>query len=94
MSHSHDIGGIQANIVAGFARQERNLETWYDVAKREIRIYDRDYGVELGALKDSSLRCASRNQLVSAIREACREPTSLEILYYAQVGGPHVRGAM
>jgi hypothetical protein len=28
----------------------------------------------------------------SFVDSAIREPTSLDLLYYAQVGGPHVRG--
>jgi hypothetical protein len=79
-------------ISVAHAHHGRTIETWHDVERREFRFYDHDYGVELGTIKEDWLPTASRADAIRMIREACHEPTSLEILYYAQIGGPHVRG--
>jgi hypothetical protein len=56
-----------------------------------VRVYDCDYQIELGTI-DGRVRMMPAWAAQKAIAEACREPTSLEILYYAQIGGPHVKG--
>lgn len=94
MTRLPDIGTAQASIETAFSRESRKLETWRDVAKAEIRVYDHDYEIELGAVSEFSLLGASPREVARLVSEACREPTSLEILYYAQVGGPHVMGGV
>lgn len=89
---SNDASAIACSISSGLSRCARNISTWRDVAKCEIQFYDHDYGVELGQVNEQRIRFASPREAARLIGEACREPTALEILYYAQVGGPHVRG--
>ena len=80
------------SIITAYAHHGRSIEARHEVARREIRLYDHDYGIELNPINEGRFLTASRAEAIHLIREACREPTSLEILYYAQVGGPHVRG--
>lgn len=93
MTPLSNVGEIQASISSAYARHGRNIEALRDVARAETRFYDLDYGIELGAIRDHLLLRTSQREAVRLVHEACREPTSLEILYYAQVGGPHVLGA-
>jgi hypothetical protein len=75
----------------------RRIMTRLDEERDMLRIYDCDYGIELEPIHGEALRCAAlagRGAMRDFFAEALREPTSLELLYYAQVGGPHVRGAL
>lgn len=92
MNHRDELNPFEVSTHGTFAREGRTIYSWRDPASREIRFYDRDYGVDLGSVKESLLNRAARDEMERLIKEACREPTSLEILYYAQIGGPHVRG--
>ena len=73
----------------------RNVDIVYEIGKRAWRVFDRDYQVELDPMHDDALEravSAGWRAFKSFVDSAIREPTSLEILYYAQIGGPHVRG--
>jgi hypothetical protein len=70
----------------------RRLLTRVDPYHDKIRVFDVDYGIELDAIDGKALRGPAHDAR-AAVAKACREPTSLEILYYAQVGGPHVKAA-
>lgn len=75
----------------------RNLSTRLDANGALLRIYDHDYQIELDPIHGEALRraeLAGRGALRDFFAKALREPTSLELLYYAQVGGPHVRGEL
>ena len=72
----------------------RRIAVLRRVERAETQFYDCDYAVDLGSVPDDTLAFRQRNgSLPSLLSEACREPTSLELLYYAQVGGPHVNGS-
>lgn len=92
MIRHNDMNAIQASIGLPYASTGRHIESWRDMARAEIHLYDHEYGIHLGAIKEGDLRYAHMSEAVRIVREACREPTSLEILYYAQIGGPHARG--
>lgn len=70
----------------------RRLGTILCIERAETRVFDLDYEMEIGSIPDRAA-LTGRQGLLNAIREATREPTSLELLYYAQVGGPHVKEA-
>jgi hypothetical protein len=75
----------------------RKLSTRLDANGALLRIYDHDYQIELEPMHGEALRraaLAGRGAMRDFFAKALREPTSVELLYYAQVGGPHVRGAL
>lgn len=71
----------------------RHLLTRMDATQDRVLVCDCDYQIELEPLDGIALQrahLAGRQQFREFLARALREPTSLEILYYAQIGGPHV----
>jgi hypothetical protein len=77
--------------------QGRDVLAIMDVGRDVVRFYDREYGMVLGhvdgvALRDALVRGGNK-AFQMELCAALREPTSLEILTFAQLTGPHVGGA-
>lgn len=64
------------------------LLVWRDA----VQFYDREYGMILGEVSGDLIRNKGY-ALRDAVWNAMREPTSLELLTFAQLTGPHVGGA-
>lgn len=80
------------------ARQHgRDILATVQVGRDAVQFYDCEYGMVLGHVDGGTLRHALRRggdkAFMEEVRAALREPTSLEILTFAQLTGPHVGGA-
>jgi hypothetical protein len=77
--------------------QGRDVLAIMDEGCDAVRFYDREYGMVLGHVDGGALRHALVRGGSKAFQQelcaALREPTSLEILTFAQLTGPHVGGA-
>lgn len=79
----------------GFAVPDRRIEVLRSESRATFTLYDHDYGLVLAEVRDQDIaRCVTPRSLERLLADACREPTSLEILHYAQVSGPHAKASL
>lgn len=77
-------------------KQGRDVRATVLAERDAVQFYDCEYGMMLGRVDGPTLRHAlgrgGEKAFWAEMQAALREPTSLEILAFAQLTGPHVRG--